>query len=83
MSPHQSIQALHAARLCLQKLQSPMSNTVLHVLSSLEVGTLGRLWQLFVGGRGHVSSDFDQDGLHSEVAFPVCDAGEFGEVDLW
>lgn len=51
--------------------------------NSLEVGALGRLRQLLVGGRGHVSSDLDQHGLHGEVAFPVCDAGEFGKVDLW
>lgn len=58
--------------------------TVLHPRSFrfLEVGSLSRLRELLVGGCGHVSSDLDQDGLHGEVAFPGCYAGELGEVDL-
>ena len=58
-------------------------HTSLHMFSCSEVGALGRLRQLLVGGRGHVSSDLDEHGLHGEVAFPVCYAGELGEVDLW
>ena len=27
-------------------------------------------------------SDLNQDGLHGEIAFPLAQAGEFGEVDL-
>jgi len=68
------------------ELQSPISSRFTHsvrLFSSLEVGALGWLRQLLVGGRGHVSSDLDKYGLHSEVAFPVRYAGEFGEVDLW
>ena len=57
-------------------------HTSLHMFSCSEVGALGRLRQLLVGGSGHVSSDLDEHGLHGEVAFPVCYAGELGEVDL-
>ena len=57
-------------------------HTSFHLVSCSEVGALGRLRQLLVGGSGHVSSDLDEHGLHGEVAFPVCYAGELGEVDL-
>ena len=57
-------------------------HTSLHMFSCSEVGALRRLRQLLVGGSGHVSSDLDEHGLHGEVAFPVCYAGELGEVDL-
>jgi hypothetical protein len=57
--------------------------TVLYATISSEVGALRRLRQFLVGGCGHVSSNLDENGLHCEVAFPVCYAWEFGEVDLW
>jgi hypothetical protein len=60
----------------------PSICTLLYAAICSEVGALGRLRQFLVGGRGHVSSDLDEHGLHSEVAFPVCYAWELGEVDL-
>ena len=76
---------LHAARFVCKlqfRVPSRSTHTSLHLCSCSEVGALGRLRQLLVGGRGHVSSDLDEHGLHGEVAFPVCYAGELGEVDL-
>jgi hypothetical protein len=78
---------LHAARLSANSssgfLFSIYTLLLFTLVSCSEVGALGRLRQLLVGGRGHVSSDLDEHGLHGEVAFPVCYAGELGEVDLW
>lgn len=89
MSPRQQRPGKsHAARLSANSSSgfSPFSRST-HFSSTCslpsEVGALGRLRQLLVGGRGHVSSDLDEHGLHGEVAFPVCYAGELGEVDLW
>ena len=83
--------SVQASRMRLVCLRTPVPGSVpsldlhtsLHLASCSEVGALGRLRQLLVGGRGHVSSDLDEHGLHGEVAFPVCYAGELGEVDLW
>ena len=81
-----SVQATSCMRLILSATSSSGFlldlHTSLHVASCSEVGALGRLRQLLVGGRGHVSSDLDEHGLHGEVAFPVCYAGELGKVDL-
>jgi hypothetical protein len=77
---------LHAARLFANSGSGFLLSVytlLFNLLSSSEVGALGGLRQLLVGGRGHVSSDLDEHGLHGEVAFPVCYAGELGEVDLW
>ena len=76
---------LHAARFVCElqfRVPSRYTHTSLHLCSCSEVGALGRLRQLLVGGRGHVSSDLDEYGLHGEVAFPVGYAGELGEIDL-
>lgn len=77
---------LHAARLSANSGSGfllDLHTLLLHMVSCSEVGALGRLRQLLVGGSGHVSSNLDEHGLHGEVAFPVCYAGELGEVDLW
>lgn len=76
---------LHAARLSASSGSAfllVLHTSFLHMVSCSEVGALGRLRQLLVGGRGHVSSDLDEYGLHGEVAFPVGYAGELGEIDL-
>jgi hypothetical protein len=90
MSPHQ-----HPGVACMRlgicpQVSSPASvllpsicTVLLHAAMSSEVGALRRLRQFLVGGRGHVSSDLDEHGLHGEIAFPVCYAWELGEVDLW
>lgn len=44
-------------------------------------GAFRGLRELLVGGVGHVSPQFNQDGLHCVVSGPVGQAGKFGGVD--
>jgi hypothetical protein len=76
---------LHAARFSANSSRIPVvlsMEITSFVLSSSEVGALGRLGQLLVGWRGHVSSDLDENCFHGEVAFPVGYAWKLGEIDL-
>jgi hypothetical protein len=88
MSPHQHLgSACMRLEICPQG-PGPASVLLFSICTALcpaicsEVGALGRLRQFLVGRCSHVSSDLDENGLHCEVAFPVCYAWELGEVDL-
>jgi hypothetical protein len=45
-------------------------------------GAFRGLRELLIGGVSHESSQLNQDRLHGVVAAPVCEAGEFGRVNL-
>lgn len=49
---------------------------------TLERGALWRLGQLLVLRERHVSSEFNQDGLHREIPLPLCQTRELGRIDL-
>lgn len=72
----QSAASLHVHAMLRMPMTSPRLKCVLQ--DALKVGAFWWLRQLLVRRSCHVTSDLDQDGLHSEFALPHTDARELG-----